>query len=52
MNFATYLHHQKISSTYRITQDPISDAINALRIGSFIWMRLGFAHAVVGRIGP
>ena len=27
-NFARYLHHHKMSSTYRITQDRISDAIN------------------------
>ena len=35
-DFATYLHHHhKMSSTYRITQDRISDAINALYDGDY-----------------
>ena len=34
-NFATSLHHHNMSSTYRITQDRISGAINALHDGDY-----------------
>ena len=34
-NFVTSVHHHNMYSTYRITQDRISDAINALHDGDY-----------------